>query len=90
MYVWRGVELTYREWTFARRRGGTGVPNATPEWPCWCLWKHFGMDRLRVAEATLGVVPQAQKMLKGHLPRVLYHQVYMYTKKNGIKFREQV
>ena len=23
-----------------------------------------------------GGVPQEQKMLKGHLPRVLYHQVY--------------
>ena len=24
-------------------------------------------------------VPREQKMLKGHLPRVLYHQVYLYT-----------
>jgi len=28
-------------------------------------------DRLRV-----GWVPREQKMLKGHLPRVIYHQVY--------------
>ena len=26
-------------------------------------------------------VPREQKMLKGHLPRVIYHQVYQYTKK---------
>jgi hypothetical protein len=25
-------------------------------------------------------IPQEQKMLKGHLPRVKYHQVYKYTK----------
>ena len=31
------------------------------------------VDRLRVA---LGGVPREQKMLKGHLPRVMYHQVY--------------
>jgi len=28
-----------------------------------------------------GGVPREQKMLKGHLPRVIYHQVYLYTKK---------
>ena len=26
-------------------------------------------------------VPREQKMLKGHLPRVIYHQVYLHTKK---------
>ena len=26
--------------------------------------------------ASVGGVPQEQKMLKGHLPRVIYHQVY--------------
>ena len=31
---------------------------------------------------TSGRVPREQKMLKGHLPRVIYHQVYYYTKKN--------
>jgi len=29
---------------------------------------------------SLGGVPREQKMLKGHLPRVIYHQVYKYTK----------
>jgi len=29
----------------------------------------------------LGGVPREQKMLKGHLPRVIYHQVYQFTKK---------
>ena len=29
---------------------------------------------------TLGGVPREQKMLKGHLTRVIYHQVYEYTK----------
>jgi len=28
----------------------------------------------------LGGVPREQKMLKGHLPRVTYHQVHLYTK----------
>ena len=28
----------------------------------------------------LGGVPREQKMLKGHLPRVKYHQVSSYTK----------
>jgi len=27
-------------------------------------------------------VPREQKMLKGHLPRVIYHQAYKYTKIN--------
>ena len=26
--------------------------------------------------SSLGGVPREQKMLKGHLPRVIYHQVY--------------
>ena len=30
---------------------------------------------------SLGGVPREQKMLKGHPPRVIYHQVYKYTKK---------
>jgi len=29
----------------------------------------------------LGEVPREQKMLKGHLPRVIYHQVYWYMTK---------
>ena len=32
---------------------------------------------------TQGGVPREQKMLKGHLPRVIYHQVYLYTKIKG-------
>ena len=31
----------------------------------------------------LGGVPREQKMFKGHLPRVIYHQVYYYTKIGG-------
>ena len=39
---------------------------------CLCL-----VDRLRVGWLTsLGGVPREQKNLKGHLPRVIYHQVY--------------
>ena len=34
-------------------------------------------DRLRIGWLNgLGGVPREQKMLKGHLPRVIYHQVY--------------
>jgi len=38
----------------------------------------MGVDRLRVGwlNGFLGGVPRAQKMLKGHLPRVIYHQIY--------------
>ena len=28
----------------------------------------------------LGGVPRSQRLLKGHLPRVIYHRVYQYTK----------
>ena len=28
----------------------------------------------------LGGVPREQRMLKGHLPRFIYHRVYLYTK----------
>ena len=28
----------------------------------------------------MGGVPREQKMLKGHLPRVIYHHVYKFTK----------
>jgi hypothetical protein len=42
------------------------------------------VDRLRVAWlngiSCLEGVPREQNMLKGHLPRVIYHQVYWYTK----------
>ena len=31
---------------------------------------------IRTIYYTLGGVPREQKMLKGHLPRVIYHQVY--------------
>jgi len=45
----------------------------------------------------LGGVPGEQKMLKGHLPRVIHHQVYWYTKignphvciKNGLSFQKR-
>jgi len=33
-------------------------------------------------------VPREQKMLKRHLPRVIYHQVYLYTKRNT--FRREI
>ena len=40
------------------------------------------IDRLR-AGTSLGGVPREQKILKGHLPRVIYHQVYKHAKKSG-------
>ena len=36
-------------------------------------------DRLRVGNS-LGLVPREPEMLKGHLPRVIYRQLYKYTK----------
>ena len=34
-------------------------------------------------DSGLGAVPQEQKMLKAHLARVIYHQVYQSTKKDA-------
>jgi len=34
----------------------------------------------QVKSRFLGGVPREQKMLEGHLPRVIYHQVYQFTK----------
>ena len=42
----------------------------------------FG-DRLRIGWLNGGVPPEP-KMLKGHLPRVIYHQIYLVTKITGI------
>ena len=38
------------------------------------------IDAGLVGSTALGGVPREQKMLKGHLPRVIYHLVYWYTK----------
>jgi len=46
---------------------------------------HMAGDRLRVGwldAFSLMRVPREQKMPKGHLRRVIYHQVYEYTKVN--------
>jgi len=41
----------------------------------------------RVIDSGLvGSTQREQKMLKGHLPRVICHQVYEYTKINGSGF----
>ena len=48
----------------------------------WLSGKLTFDDRLRVGPS-LGGVPREQTMLKGHLPRVIHHQVYKYTKKTG-------
>jgi len=45
----------------------------------WFRVFNFGVDRLRVGSTdfrALGGVPREQKMLKGHLHGVIYHQVY--------------
>ena len=42
--------------------------------PCMCLPGRGMWGTI------LGGVPRAQKMLKGHLPRVIYHQAYWHTK----------
>ena len=43
---------------------------------------HAGFTRQRRSKVDfLGGVPREQKMLKGHLPRVIYHQVYYFTKR---------
>jgi hypothetical protein len=52
-------------------------PSSEPLPPCLV----FGVCRCRVIDkglvgSTLGGVPREQTMLKGHLPMVVYHQVY--------------
>ena len=37
-------------------------------------------EEVPVIDSGLGGVPREQKKLKGHLPRVIYHQIYWYTK----------
>ena len=39
---------------------------------------------------SLGGVPRVQKMLKGHLPRVMYHQAYQYTKTRFFSTKQSV
>ena len=39
---------------------------------------------------SMGGVPREQKMFKGHLPRVVYHQVNEYTKIKAGRLRERV
>ena len=44
------------------------------------------VDRLRVDWLNgLGEVPREQKILKGHLPRVVYHQIYLQTKEESFR-----
>ena len=43
---------------------------------------HMVIDSGHTRETSLGGVPREQKMLQGHLPRVIYQQVYQYTKTN--------
>ena len=38
----------------------------------------------------LGGVPREQKMLKGHLPRVIYLQVYLYKKMSSNGFQNWI
>ena len=48
--------------------------------PCSCpprrLTAILSPAHIRTRGTSLGGVPREQKMLKGHLPRVIYHQVY--------------
>ena len=45
----------------------------------WYEFVNFGA----VIDSGLVGVPREQKMLEGHLPSVIYHHVYSYTKKRG-------
>jgi len=49
----------------------------------------YGLDCLKCAifaRQRMGGAPREQKVLKGHLPRVIYQQVYYYTKINEVPF----
>ena len=66
-----------RSWSAARPSRESTLRVSTGERPP-CI----SVDRLRVG--WLDGVPREQKMLKGHLPRVIYHQVYQHTKINFV------
>ena len=57
----------------ARRVGGPSHQNADVRPASLGHLKHENVVR----------VPREQKLLKGHLSRVIYHREYQYTKKNG-------
>ena len=62
--------------------GLTLTPNPSTSSPC---------DRLRVGEGSpvaLGGVPREQKMLKGHLLKIIYHQVLVYQEQIHLFLRE--
>jgi hypothetical protein len=51
------------------------------------LSRYFGLAKLKMRVGMLfwtplEGVPREPMMLKGHLPRVIYHQVYKCTKRN--------
>ena len=50
-------------------------PSAEPH-PGWKYGRNVGESNVLVSELQLGGVPREQNMLKGLLPRVIYHQVY--------------
>ena len=56
--------------------------------PTWRAVQVSGVDRLRVG--WLNGFPyrasRGQKMLKGHLPRVIYHQMYFSIPKLNLRF----
>ena len=47
---------------------------------CSRVWVSLIDSELVGSTVSLGGVPRELKMLKGHLPRVIYHQLYWYTK----------
>jgi hypothetical protein len=46
--------------------------------------------RATIAAHSLGGLPREQKMLKGHLPRVIYHQVYNACEHTKVKGSQPV
>ena len=54
------------------------------EFPIVPSYPHYPQVWIKTFFYSLAGVPREQKMLKVHLPKVIYHQVYLYTKRNGV------
>ena len=71
-WTWGITRTTVQSTLYPRLR----LPNTCLLNPTTCLINHWS----QILGPAPKLIPQEQKILKGHLPRVIYRQVYWYTK----------